>query len=44
MESVLWALNLCAVVYLCFWAIKEDNKFLDKEKTDKESREDEVEQ
>ena len=26
MESFLWALNLCAVVYLCFWAIREDTK------------------
>ena len=26
MESALWAINLCAVVYLCFWAIKEDDK------------------
>lgn len=26
MESALWAVNLCAVVYLCFWAIGEDNK------------------
>lgn len=26
MESFLWALNLCAVVYLCFWGIKADDK------------------
>ncbi len=26
MESFLWACNLVAVVYLCYWAIKEDNK------------------
>ncbi len=26
MESFLWAVNLCAVVYLCFWAIREDTK------------------
>ncbi len=26
MESFLWACNLCAVVYLCFWALKEDDK------------------
>jgi hypothetical protein len=25
MESFLWAVNLCAVVYLCFWAIKADD-------------------
>ena len=26
MESALWALNLFAVVYLCFWGIKADDK------------------
>lgn len=25
MESLLWALDLLAVVYLCFWALREDN-------------------
>ena len=25
MESVLWAINLLAVVYLCFWALKQDS-------------------
>ena len=24
MESLLWALDLVAVVYLCFWALRED--------------------
>jgi len=24
MESVLWACNLLAVVYLCFWALSQD--------------------
>lgn len=24
MESVLWVLDLLAVVYLCFWALKQD--------------------
>lgn len=24
METILWALNLLAVVYLCFWALRED--------------------
>ena len=24
METVIWALNLLAVVYLCFWALKQD--------------------
>jgi hypothetical protein len=26
MESILWALDLLAVVYLCFWALREDKK------------------
>ena len=25
MESVLWALDLLAVVYLCFWAVARDS-------------------
>jgi hypothetical protein len=25
METGLWALNLLAVVYLCFWALREDS-------------------
>ena len=25
MESGLWALNLLAVVYLCFWALRQDS-------------------
>ena len=24
MESLLWALDLVAVVYLCFWAVAQD--------------------
>lgn len=24
MESILWAINLVALVYLCFWAIRQD--------------------
>lgn len=24
MESVLWAINLLALAYLCFWAIRQD--------------------
>ncbi len=38
MESFLWALNLCAVVYLCFWAIKAD----DKERAQKKAKQDEM--
>jgi hypothetical protein len=30
MESLLWALDLCAVVYLCMWALKTE-KHLEKE-------------
>lgn len=26
MESLLWTLDLVAVVYLCFWALREDKK------------------
>lgn len=26
MESLLWALDLCAVVYLCLWALKTDKR------------------
>jgi len=33
MESALWAVNLCAVVYLCFWAIKEDDKEIEAKKS-----------
>lgn len=25
MESALWSINLLALVYLCFWAIRQDN-------------------
>jgi hypothetical protein len=25
METGLWALNLLAVVYLCFWGLREDS-------------------
>ncbi|MCU6434135.1 hypothetical protein LPB67_10180 [Undibacterium sp. Jales W-56] len=24
MESALWSINLLALVYLCFWAIRQD--------------------
>jgi hypothetical protein len=24
MESILWSCNLVALVYLCFWAIRQD--------------------
>ena len=37
MESALWALNLCAVVYLCLWAIKEDDKEVEKKAIKQES-------
>ncbi|MEW6021274.1 MAG: hypothetical protein AB1807_03940 [Pseudomonadota bacterium] len=26
MESLLWALDLAAVVYLCFWAVRQDKQ------------------
>lgn len=26
MESLLWAMNLCAVVFLCLWALKTDKR------------------
>jgi len=26
MESLLWAIDLCAVVYLCLWALKTDKR------------------
>lgn len=26
MESILWACNLVALVMLCFWAIRQDEK------------------
>lgn len=35
MESFLWACNLMAVVFLCFWAIKEDEKDPDEKQKDK---------
>jgi len=36
MESFLWACNLAAVVFLCFWVIKEDDKEVEeKNKKDK---------
>lgn len=38
MESLLWACNLIAVVYLCFWAIKEDTKDNAQDKNYKESK------
>ncbi len=33
MESLLWAVNLSAVVYLCFWGIAQDDK--EKQQSDK---------
>lgn len=24
METILWAINLVAVAYLCFWALRQD--------------------
>lgn len=38
MESFLWAVNLCAVVFLCFWAIKAD----DNEIAQKKAQQDEM--
>lgn len=32
METILWALDLLAVVYLCFWALREDRKSNDEGK------------
>ena len=26
MESILWALDLCVVVYFCLWALKTDKR------------------
>jgi hypothetical protein len=26
MESILWALDLCAVVYLCLWVLKQEKR------------------
>jgi hypothetical protein len=43
MESALWAINLCAVVYLCFWAIKEDNKEITSKRAAKERQDEKVE-
>lgn len=34
METLLWAMDLVAVVYLCFWALKQDGG-LKKNKNDK---------
>jgi len=34
MESILWALDLVAVAYLCFWALREDSKPADDGKQD----------
>ena len=42
MESALWALNLCAVVFLCFWAIREDNKEIKARELAKKTVENEV--
>ena len=40
MESFLWACNLCAVVYLCLWAIKEDEREDDLEHKENEQGKD----
>lgn len=32
METVLWALNLLAVAYLCFWALRADGALPSKKK------------
>lgn len=32
METILWACNLLAVVYLCFWALREDGALPKKKK------------
>ena len=37
MESLLWALDLGAVVYLCMWALKQE-KAKEKALKDKESK------
>ncbi len=26
METILWALDLCAVVAACFWALRQDRR------------------
>ena len=26
MESILWSINLLAVVYLCFWGLRQDKR------------------
>ena len=40
MESFLWACNLCAVVYLCLWAIREDKRQIEEEREEKEQEQD----
>jgi hypothetical protein len=35
MESLLWACNLLAVVYLCFWALREDGGMRSRKKDKK---------
>jgi len=41
MESFLWALNLCAVVFLCFWAIKADDKEIERNKAEQDLKDNE---
>lgn len=33
METILWALDLVAVVYLCFWALRQDGGMPSKKNT-----------
>ena len=39
MESLLWTCNLAAVVFLCFWVIKEDDKAVEEEERQKKKDE-----
>jgi len=34
MESLLWMLDLLALVFLCFWALREDRRIESGEKND----------
>ncbi len=38
MESILWACNLAAVVFLCFWVIKEDDKEIEQQEKRKDEK------
>lgn len=37
MESILWALDLCAVVYLCLWVLRQEKR-KEQELRDKERK------